>query len=60
VIEATNWRDVKAKARAVDPTWDGAERVARRRRMRGQMLESAEAGVFEAVDEAGLSGVLGT
>jgi len=22
MTEATNWRDVKAKARALDPTWD--------------------------------------
>lgn len=37
---ASNWRDVKAKARAVDPQWDSAERVARRRRMREEMLAS--------------------
>jgi hypothetical protein len=30
MTEATNWRDVKAKSRAADPTWDSAERVARR------------------------------
>jgi DNA-binding XRE family transcriptional regulator len=38
--EAANWRDVKAKARAVDPTWDTGDRVARRARMREQMLAS--------------------
>jgi DNA-binding XRE family transcriptional regulator len=38
VTEAANWRDVKAKARAIDPTWDSNERVARRRHMREQML----------------------
>ncbi|MEV6931723.1 hypothetical protein AB0M46_45530 [Dactylosporangium sp. NPDC051485] len=38
-----NWRDVKAKARAADPTWDSAERVARRRQLREQMLEVAPA-----------------
>ncbi|MEV4515162.1 helix-turn-helix transcriptional regulator [Dactylosporangium sp. NPDC049525] len=40
MTEASNWRDVKAKARAADPTWDSAERVARRRQMREQMLAS--------------------
>jgi DNA-binding XRE family transcriptional regulator len=40
MAEAANWRDVKAKARAADPTWDSAERVARRREMREQMLAS--------------------
>jgi hypothetical protein len=40
VTEASNWRDVKAQARAVDPTWDSAERVARRQRMRDQLLAS--------------------
>jgi DNA-binding XRE family transcriptional regulator len=40
MTEAANWRDVKAKARAADPTWDSAERVARRREMREQMLAS--------------------
>ena len=29
--DASNWRDVKTRARAADPAWDGAERVARRR-----------------------------
>lgn len=37
---ASNWRDVKAKARAADPTWDTEERVARRARMREEMLAS--------------------
>ena len=40
MTEAVNWRDVKAKARAADPSWDSAERVARRREMREQMLSS--------------------
>ena len=40
MTEATNWRDVKAKARAADPTWDSAERVSRRQHMREQMLAS--------------------
>jgi DNA-binding XRE family transcriptional regulator len=38
--DAVNWRDVKAKARAADPTWDSEQRVARRQQMRGQMLAS--------------------
>lgn len=37
---AANWRDVKAKARAADPGWDNADRVARRNQMREQMLAS--------------------
>jgi DNA-binding XRE family transcriptional regulator len=36
----SNWRDVKAKARAIDPTWDSDERVARRAGMREEMLAS--------------------
>src|SRR5919197_5140983 len=35
-----DWRDVKAKARELDPTWDEPDRVARRGRMREQMLAS--------------------
>jgi DNA-binding XRE family transcriptional regulator len=35
---ASNWRDVKAKARDADPTWDERERVQRRARMREEML----------------------
>jgi len=40
MTEAANWRDVKAKARAADPTWDDEDRVARRQQMREQMLAS--------------------
>jgi DNA-binding XRE family transcriptional regulator len=36
----SNWRDVKAKARAADPTWDSDERVARRARKREEMIAS--------------------
>jgi len=36
--EPTPWRDVKAKAQQIDPTWDAPERVARRSRMREEML----------------------
>jgi DNA-binding XRE family transcriptional regulator len=38
--DASNWRDVKAEARATDPEWDSPERMARRGRMREQMLAS--------------------
>ncbi|BCJ50578.1 hypothetical protein Asp14428_20530 [Actinoplanes sp. NBRC 14428] len=41
MTEAANWRDVKAKARALDPSWDSNERTERRQRMREQMLASA-------------------
>jgi hypothetical protein len=37
---ASNWRDVKAKAREIDPSWDTPERRARRAAMREQMLAS--------------------
>jgi DNA-binding XRE family transcriptional regulator len=40
VSAPSNWRDVKAKARAADPTWDTDERIARRARMREDMLAS--------------------
>jgi DNA-binding XRE family transcriptional regulator len=36
----SNWRDVKAKAREIDPEWDSQDRVARRLRMREAMLAS--------------------
>jgi DNA-binding XRE family transcriptional regulator len=36
--ESASWRDVKAKARALDPTWDNSDRVARRQQMRTEML----------------------
>ena len=38
MTEPTNWRDVKAKARGIDPAWDSNDRVARRQQMRAQML----------------------
>jgi DNA-binding XRE family transcriptional regulator len=40
MTEPSNWRDVKAKARGVDPTWDSTERVERRAAMRREMLAS--------------------
>jgi len=39
-MTASNWRDVKAKAKAVDPERDDVDRVARRARMRAEMLAS--------------------
>jgi len=48
--ESARWTDVRAKARAIDPAWDGDERrasptvavrrVAGRRRMRERMVAS--------------------
>lgn len=35
---SANWRDVKAKARALDPHWDDSDRVARRQQMRTEMV----------------------
>jgi len=39
-MTAANWRDVKAKARGIDPEWDNVDRVARRAQMRAEMLAS--------------------
>ncbi|MBM0238880.1 hypothetical protein JNW88_20185 [Micromonospora sp. ATA32] len=36
----SDWRDVKAKARELDPSWAHPERVARRGQLREQMLAS--------------------
>jgi DNA-binding XRE family transcriptional regulator len=38
MTEAANWRDVKAKARAIDSTRDDPDRVVRHQEMRAQML----------------------
>ena len=58
MTEATNWRDVKAKARAADPNWDSAERVARRQQMREQMLASVSgAQLAEIRQQLGLTQV---
>jgi predicted transcriptional regulator len=58
MTEAVNWRDVKAKARAVDPSWDSAERVARRTGMREQMLASVSgAQLAEIRQQLGLTQV---
>ena len=40
MTEQASWRDVKAKARAANPTWDDPDRVARRHEMRERMLAS--------------------
>lgn len=37
MTEASHWRDVKTKARSLDPTWDSSDRVARRQQMQEQM-----------------------
>jgi DNA-binding XRE family transcriptional regulator len=58
MTEAANWRDVKAKSRAVDPTWDSAERVARRQQMRERMLASVSgAQLAEIRQQLGLTQV---
>ena len=58
MTEATNWRDVKAKARATDPTWDSDDRVARRQQMRAQMLAAVSgARLAEIRQELGLTQV---
>lgn len=40
MTQSSNWRDVKAKARQTDPTWDTQERLERRAAYRSQMLAS--------------------
>ena len=58
MTRAKNWLDVKAKARAADPTWDNAERVARRRQMREHMLASVSgARLAEIRQQLGLTQV---
>ncbi len=55
---AVPWREVKAKARKVDPTWDTPERVARRSRMRQEMLaEVSGTQLAELRRQAGLTQV---
>jgi DNA-binding XRE family transcriptional regulator len=44
MTDAANWSDIKAKARAADPTWDSDERVARRQQMRERMLAAVSGG----------------
>ncbi|MBW4704822.1 MULTISPECIES: helix-turn-helix domain-containing protein [unclassified Micromonospora] len=36
----SDWREVKAKARELDPSWEDPERIARRSRFREKMLAS--------------------
>ncbi|MGW0432577.1 hypothetical protein ACWDV4_08535 [Micromonospora sp. NPDC003197] len=36
----SSWRDVKTKARVLDPTWDSEERTQRRAGMRAEMIAS--------------------
>jgi hypothetical protein len=40
MTRGSDWRDVKAKARELDPSWEDPERVARRGQLREQMLAS--------------------
>jgi DNA-binding XRE family transcriptional regulator len=56
MTEASNWRDVKAKARAADPTWDSSERVVRRQQIRAQMLAAVSgAQLAEIRQQTGLT-----
>jgi len=58
MTEAANWRDVKAKARAIDPTWDSNDRVNRRQQMRAQMLAAVSgAQLAEIRQQLGLTQV---
>ncbi|MCM4080983.1 helix-turn-helix domain-containing protein [Paractinoplanes hotanensis] len=58
MTEPANWRDVKAKARTADPTWDSAERVVRRQQMREQMLAAVSgAQLAEIRQQLGLTQV---
>lgn len=51
-----SWREVKAKARAADPTWDSPERVARRAAAREQMLAAVNgAQLADLRKQAGLT-----
>ncbi len=55
---AVPWGEVKAKARQVDPTWDAPERLARRSRMREEMLaEVSGTQLAELRRQAGLTQV---
>ena len=58
MTEAANWRDVKAKARAIDRAWDSNDRVARRQQMREQMLAAVSgAQLAEIRQQLGLTQV---
>lgn len=51
-----SWRDVKAKARAADPTWDSTERAARHSAAREQLLASVNgAQLADLRKQAGLT-----
>src|SRR5688500_10180323 len=41
MTNASNWRDVKAKARVIDTTWDSNDRGDRRQNKREQMRDPA-------------------
>ncbi|GID33287.1 hypothetical protein [Paractinoplanes brasiliensis] len=53
MTEASTWRDVKAKACALDPDWDSSGRVARRQQMREQMFAAIRGS--QLAEAAGLS-----
>ena len=58
MTEPANWRDVKAKAGAIDPAWDSNDRVARRQQMRAQMLAAVSgAQLAEIRQQLGLTQV---
>jgi hypothetical protein len=44
MTKGSDWRDVKAKARTADPTWDADDRTGRRARMREEMLTPVSGG----------------
>jgi DNA-binding XRE family transcriptional regulator len=53
---AVAWRDVKAKARQLDPGWDTPERVGRRARIREEILaEVSGTQLAELRRQAGLT-----
>lgn len=52
----TSWRDVKAKARAADPTWDSPERTQRRAQVRQEILDAVNgAHLADLRKQAGLT-----
>jgi DNA-binding XRE family transcriptional regulator len=51
-----SWREVKAKARSADPTWDSPERIARRASAREEMLAAVNgAQLADLRKQAGLT-----
>jgi DNA-binding XRE family transcriptional regulator len=53
---AVPWRDVKARARSADPTWDSPERITRRAEIREQILAAVNgAQLADLRKQAGLT-----